>query len=84
MSKINHLFAFVDGNFETETGELICVGNKKYGSVTLCFKGPMHISFASIKLHSSFLRREADAVFDDAMTLGEEIARRWNEAAVKK
>jgi hypothetical protein len=84
MSEIKHLFEFVDGNFETETGELICVGNKKYGSVTLCFKGPMHISFANIKLHSNPLLREADAVFDDAITLGNEIARRWNSAEVKK
>lgn len=76
--QIHHQIEFVDGEINTETQELICVYNKKYGMVELCFKGPMHIGFASIKLHSDDLASAADAVFNDAVKLGEEIANRWN------
>jgi hypothetical protein len=78
---INHRFQFVDGNFETDTGELICVGNRKYGTVHLSFKGKMNIGFAKIVLHGMDRAVEADAVFDDAMKLGNEIAERWNKGA---
>lgn len=80
--EISHRFEFIDGSFDTEIGELICVGNKKYGAVDLCFKGNMHISFAQIKLHSGNKAIDADAVFDDAMKLGNEIVRRWNGGGI--
>ena len=76
--KIKNLFEFVEGDMDTETDKLICVGVKKYGEVLLCVKSNMHIPIAKIKLHSKDLAVDADAVFDDAVKLGEEIARRWN------
>ena len=82
--EIKNKFEFVEGNFDTEKGELICVGSQKYGEVSLCFKSNMHIDFARIKLYSSRLATDADATFDDAYALGKEIARRWNECKDKK
>lgn len=83
--EINTKMKFVEGSFDTEKGKLICVKNKKYGSVQLCFKTDnMNLSFANIKLHSEDLSVDADAVFEDASNLGEEIVRRWNESEIKK
>lgn len=82
--KIKHKFDFVDGNFDTEKRELICVGSRKYGEVSLCFKSNMHIEFSRIKLYSRNLAIDADATFEDAYALGQEIARRWNECKDKK
>ena len=75
--KINHKLKFVEGAFDTEEG-MTCVSNAKYGSVALCFKSNMNIVFAEIKLFSSNLAVDADAVFTDARALGDEIVRRWN------
>ena len=77
--QINHKIEFVDGPFDTDIGKLVCVGNRKYGDVALCFKANMNIGFAKIRLYSGQRAVDADAVFDDALALGEEIARRWNE-----
>lgn len=77
--KISHRFECVDGDFDTDTGKLSCVGNRKYGTVHLCFDEGWSITFAQIKLHSRDRAVDADAVFDDALRLGNEIARRWNE-----
>ena len=76
--KIEHRFEFVEGNFDTDTGKLECVGNYKYGRVSLCFAENTNIEFARIKLHSRDRAVDADAVYDDAVMLGSEIARRWN------
>lgn len=76
--EITHLIDFVEGPFETDTGELISVPHRKYGQVDLCFKGPMHIPFARIVLHTRDLAVDADQVFDSASALGAEITRRWN------
>jgi hypothetical protein len=81
--EIGHRFTHVEGNFETKTGELICVSSKKYEEVRLCFKENMNISFARIKLYSSDLHRDEQVVFEDAVKLGEEICRRWNECETK-
>lgn len=75
---INQKFDFVEGAFDTETGELICVEKSKYAEVTLCFKENMHIPFARIKLHSRDTFGEAKATMADAYKLGEEICKRWN------
>lgn len=76
---------YVEGNFNTETGEMVCVQKRKYGLVELCFRTEnMHVPFATIKLHSEDLAIDADAVFDDACKLGDEIVRRWNESLIKK
>ncbi len=75
---------FVKGSFDTIKGELVCVQNKKYGDVELCFKSNMLIPFAKIELYSSNLAKDADATFEDAVKLGDEIVRRWNECENKK
>ena len=75
---VSHRFEFVEGDFDTDTGKLSCVGNRKYGLVELCFDEGVHIPFARVKLHSRDRAVDADAVFDDAKRLGDEIARRWN------
>ena len=72
---------FVDGLFDTETGNLVCVKNKKYGDVLLCWEESMNIPVAKIKLHSLDLMSDANAVFEDAAAFGDEMARRWNMAA---
>lgn len=76
---ISHKIEYVNGDFNTITEHLIAVKNPKYGSVTLCFKANMYISFAEIKLHSRDLAVDADAVIDSAYDLANEIARRFNE-----
>jgi len=78
MSKIKQKFDFVDGEFDTDEGELSCVSTEKYMSVYLCFKHNMNITFAQIKLHSSDRYIDAKEVFEDATILGKEICRRWN------
>ena len=75
---VGHRIEFVEGDFDMQTGELVCVQRPKYGEVRLCFKAGMNIPFASIKLHTRDRAVDADAVFDDAVKLGDEIARRWN------
>ena len=79
--EINQKFEFVDGSFETTTGELVCVSKKKYNSVDLCFRESMNIPFATIRLHSK--GKDAEAVYESAVCLGNEIARRWNDAEEK-
>jgi hypothetical protein len=77
---IKHKIDFVEGDFDMDADKLTCVGIRKYGEVHLCFAGGMNIGFAKIKLHSRDRAVDADAVFDDAVRLGKEIARRWNVA----
>ena len=78
--KINLNFDFVDGQFDSETGKLICVRRDKYARVDLCLnEGCSNISFARIRLHSADLHADAMKVIDDAKNLGDEIAKRWNE-----
>lgn len=76
-------FQFIEGSFNTAEIEMVCVQNRKYGSVELCVKDGMNIPIAKIKLYSRPLAIDADAVFEDAVNLGEEIARRWNECETK-
>lgn len=77
--KIKHKIDFVTGDFDTETGKLICVKSPKYGKVELCIKDGLNIPIARIKLHSRDRAVDAESVLDDAYELGKEIARRWNE-----
>lgn len=82
--KINMMFDCVEGSFDTETDQLVSVSSHKYRSVELAMKSPgsMSVGFAQIRLHSKNLFVQADAVFEDATKLGDEIARRWNEFRV--
>jgi hypothetical protein len=81
--KIGLRFQYVDGDFDTSVDQLVCVHNQHYGTVDLCIKANMNIPFAMIRLHSSNLAVDADAVYPDAVRLGDEIVRRWNEANEK-
>ena len=76
--EIKHRLEFVNGNFETKSGELIAVQNSKYGYVAICVKSNMNIPVAKVKLHSKDLAVDADAVLDDAYNLASEIVRRFN------
>lgn len=75
--KIKPKFDFVQGDFDTDKGKIVCVANSKYQLVELCFKSNMLIPFAEIKLYSNGCR--SGEVFEDAKNLGDEICRRWNE-----
>lgn len=80
-------FDCVDGNFNTQKVEMICVPHDKHGRVDLCIKEPgEHWNFpiAKIQLHSKDLYVDFKATFEDAVKLGEEIARRWNESQEKR
>lgn len=77
--EISHKIEFVQGPFETKTGQLVAVMKRKYGDVHLCFEANMNITFAKIKLFSSDLAVDADATMESAYALGNEIARRFNE-----
>lgn len=74
----------VSGSFDTENDPIVCVGNKKYGKVSLCFKAGIYVPFAVIKLYSRNLAKDADATYDDALALGKEIERRWNSPLLKE
>lgn len=75
---IKHKFEFVEGDFETASGKLRCVPNKKYMRVDLCFDEGYNIPFAKIQLHTHDRFVDAEEVFDSATKLGEEICKRWN------
>jgi len=68
----------VSGAFDTDKDKLICIGNSKYGSVSLCFMGGWHVTFADIKLYSTHRAIDADATFNDAKSFGDEIVNRFN------
>lgn len=78
--KINQKINFVEGQFDTNSDRMICIPDKKYGSVDLCLKPKncMSITIAKIKLYSGNLAVNADAVFEGASILGDEIAKCWN------
>ena len=78
MVKIKQKFDFVDGDFDTDIGELLCVAKQKYAEVHLCFRGQGNIPFARIELYSGDRYADARETFDDAAALGKEICRRWN------
>ncbi|HEJ2342371.1 TPA: hypothetical protein ACKRQV_001258 [Pseudomonas aeruginosa] len=73
-----------EGDFDTETGHLVCVSSSKYSEVLVCFKDRANIPIARIKLHSEDRYIEAKAVFEHAEALGQEIARRWNAGPVQR
>lgn len=75
---IGHRIEGVTGDFDMGTGKMVCVKRKKHGTVELCFAAGWNIPFAKIRLYTRDLARDADAVFDDAARLGDEIVRRWN------
>ena len=85
--KITPKLSLCTGNFETKKVEMLGVPQEKHGRIDICIKEPncyWNIPIGSIKLHSRDLYVEFKATFDDAVKLGEEIARRWNECETKK
>jgi len=84
--EITPKFDFVEGSFDTKDVKMICVQSEKHGRVDLCIKeeGSMNVSIGKIKLHSRDLYVDFVATFDDAVKLGKEIARRWNECETKE
>ena len=86
--EIEQKFRFVEGSFNTKTTKMVCIPSHKYREVELAIKSEndkgWNIPIAKIKLHSRDRFVDADAVFESASKLGEEIARRWNECETKK
>jgi len=78
LRELNHRFQFVSGTFDMDKGRLICIPLAKDKCVDLCIEGPMHISFAKIKMYSRDRFVDAEATFESASKLGNEIADRWN------
>jgi hypothetical protein len=76
---IKHKIDILDGDIDIEELKLACSGNQKYGRVDLCFDFGCKLAFARIILHSRDRATDADAVYLDAMAMGNETARRWNE-----
>ena len=50
--KIKQKFKFVEGEFDTDTMQMVCVQSKKDADVHLCFKDGMNYPIAEIKLFS--------------------------------
>jgi hypothetical protein len=76
-----------EGSFDTKEVKMLCVPNKNHGCVNLCIKEPnncWNFPIAQIKLHSKDLYVDFEATYEDAVKLGEEIARRWNECDEKQ
>jgi len=78
--RIKQKFDFVEGEFETDTVEMICMPDKRYGLVELALKAGMNYPVARIRLHSKDRLVHALEVFDSAKALGDEICKRWNAA----
>lgn len=84
--KVTPKWDFVSGSFDTKDVEMLCVPSDKHGTITLAVKekeGHWNYPIAEIKLFSSDLYVDFKATYDDAVKLGNEIARRWNESPVK-
>ncbi|MDR1340115.1 MAG: hypothetical protein LBK58_08705 [Prevotellaceae bacterium] len=75
-----------EGSFDTKDVKMTCVGSDRQGSIVLGVSEP-HCStiypVAKIKLFSRDLYVDFKETCDDAKKLGDEIARRWNEAEEK-
>ena len=73
---------FVSGTYNTVTGMLKCVDNDKHGKVILGIADDdtsWIIPIATIKLYSSDLYKDFKDTEADAVALGKEICRRFNE-----
>lgn len=85
--EIKQFFDHVEGSFDTKDTKLIVVTSNKYKEVTLCIKGKgetgCNIPIAEIKLYTDKFYQKMEA-YEEAIKLGEEIVRRWNEASDKR
>ena len=85
--EITPKFEYIDGSFNTEEVELVCVPSDHRGHVSLCIKEPnssWNIPIGEILLYDSDRYVDFKATLKDATNLGKEIARRWNECSNKK
>jgi len=85
--EITPKFEYVEGSFDTETNEMVCIPSDHKGTVELCFRekgSHWNIPFAKIELYDSDLYVDFRATFEDAKKLGKEICRRWNESLDKR
>lgn len=85
--KITPKWDFCAGSFKTEEIKMVCVGNDNHGKVSLCIKEigcTTLFPVAEFKLYSSNLYVDFKETYEDAVKLGNEIARRWNESEVKQ
>lgn len=78
MQKIGVKIEGVSGDFNFSNGKLVCVEHPKRCEVHLCLEGNLNIAFGKIELYHSGLWVDAEATYDDACKLGQEIVRRWN------
>jgi hypothetical protein len=73
---------FASGEVAISDIKMYCIAKKKYAEVRLGItdndKGCMIVPIADIKLYDSGLAKDADACFEDAEKLCEEIAKIWN------
>ncbi len=77
-TRLVHKFDNVKGSIDIEDVKIISVVSRKYARVDLCIKSNMHLPFARIKLYSSQLAVDAEACYESAKALSQEIERRWN------
>ena len=55
-NKISHKIQFLEGDWDLDTLEMVCVPHHKYREVTICLKGGgWNIPIAKLKLHSKDL-----------------------------
>lgn len=83
---INLKFDGTEGNFDTDTCEMVCVPHWKYREVELCIKTDdgVNVPIGEIKLYLTDKWVDADATFEDAKKFGNEIVKRWNDGLVKE
>ena len=82
--KIKPKWNFSKGTFDTKEVKMLCVPSDKHGEINLCIKDGFNYAIAEIKLYSGNLYVNFKETYDDAVKLGNEIARRWNECETKK
>lgn len=82
--KIEQKFEFCTGNFDTVENKMVCVQSDKYHTVDLCLEDGSLFPIARVKLYNTDLWVDSKDTYEDAVKLGEEISRRWNECGDKK
>ena len=85
--EITPKFELIEGSFDTKDSKMLCVVSDKYGEIALSIQPQScgwNFPIAQIKLYSSCLRKDFDATKEDALKLGKEIARRWNNCSDKE
>ena len=82
--ELKHKFKNVIGSISVDELKIVSVSSQKHATVKLCIKSNMHIPFAQIRLYDTNLLQDAEATFESAKILGEEIEKRWTKSAQDK